>query len=170
MWLEEENVRGFTPWALLMPAVFFLKLTNFLELLNFLRFRNFLAIFLNFFPAKYFKLENRENFPRQNVGKFHLVKVFFFHNFLFFSSILLIPLPLIPFRVYRCIRFRIFLSYCNRLQFTDLCTSLRKKWPYLELFWSKFGKIRTRITPNTDTFHAVCLEFWYLNHESKEEK
>ena len=45
---------------------------------------------------------------------------------------------------------------------------LRKKYPYLELFWSAFsrirteygeilecGKMRTRITPNTDTFHAV---------------
>ena len=52
--------------------------------------------------------------------------------------------------------------------------SLRKKCPYSELFWSVFsriwteyeaslriqcecGKIRTRITPNTDTFHAVDL-------------
>ena len=53
--------------------------------------------------------------------------------------------------------------------------TLRKKCPYSELFWSAFpriwlnterygaslriqseyGKIRTRITPNTDTFHAV---------------
>ena len=45
--------------------------------------------------------------------------------------------------------------------------SLRKKCPYLELFWSTFsriwteygesewGKMRTRITPNTDTFHVV---------------
>ena len=34
---------------------------------------------------------------------------------------------------------------------------LRKKRSYLELFWSQSecGKIRTRITPNTDTFHAV---------------
>ena len=49
---------------------------------------------------------------------------------------------------------------------------LRKKCPYSELFWSVFSriqteyrvsfhiqskcrKIRTRITPNTDTFHAV---------------
>ena len=44
--------------------------------------------------------------------------------------------------------------------------TLRKKSPYLELFWSAFfplsdwirgnaGKMRTRITPNTDTFYAV---------------
>ena len=49
------------------------------------------------------------------------------------------------------------------------CISLRKKCPYSEFFWSifsrirtKYGekrgkcwKIRTRKTPNTDTFHAV---------------
>ena len=55
--------------------------------------------------------------------------------------------------------------------------SLRKKSPYSELFWSIFfphfpafsispysvrmwenaGKIRTRITPNTDTFYAVSI-------------
>ena len=43
--------------------------------------------------------------------------------------------------------------------------SLRKKRPYSELLWllwsafpriqSKCGKMRTIITPNTDTFHAV---------------
>ena len=46
---------------------------------------------------------------------------------------------------------------------------LRKKCPYSELFWPVFsriwteyhiqsecGKIRTRITPNTDTFHTVA--------------
>ena len=40
-----------------------------------------------------------------------------------------------------------------------LCTrSLHEKCPYLEFFWSVFYrivKIRTRKTPNTDTFHAV---------------
>ena len=43
--------------------------------------------------------------------------------------------------------------------------SLRVKFPYSELFWSAFssirneyGKIRCRITPNTDTFHA----FYYF--------
>ena len=44
----------------------------------------------------------------------------------------------------------------------------RQNYPYFELFWSVFsrirteyGKIRTRITPNTDTFHALqfCLIF-----------
>ena len=51
-------------------------------------------------------------------------------------------------------------------------TTLRKKYPHSELFWSVFshilteyretrsiqskcGKIRTRITPNKDTFHEV---------------
>ena len=34
---------------------------------------------------------------------------------------------------------------------------LRKKCPYSELFWSECGKIRTRITPNTDTFYVVYL-------------
>ena len=37
----------------------------------------------------------------------------------------------------------------------DFMKNLRKKRPYPELFWSESGKIRTRITPNTDTFHAV---------------
>ena len=36
-------------------------------------------------------------------------------------------------------------------------TTLRKKCPYSELFWSERGKIRTRITPNTDTFYAVSV-------------
>ena len=35
--------------------------------------------------------------------------------------------------------------------------SLRKKWPYSELFWSLFSRIRTRITPNTDAFYAVIV-------------
>ena len=47
--------------------------------------------------------------------------------------------------------------------------ALRKKCPYSELFWSVFSriwteyeeirsiKIRTRITPNTDTFYAVTV-------------
>ena len=37
----------------------------------------------------------------------------------------------------------------------NLTQSLRKKCPYSELFWSVFSRIRTRITPNTDTFHAA---------------
>ena len=42
--------------------------------------------------------------------------------------------------------------------------SLPEKCPYSELFWSAFSRIqsecremRTRITPNTDTFYAVIL-------------
>ena len=66
--------------------------------------------------------------------------------------------------------------------------SLRKKWPYSELFWSAFflyfplafglntenispysvrmrenvGKMRTRITQNTDTFYAVKVQVFTL--------
>ena len=36
--------------------------------------------------------------------------------------------------------------------------SLRKKFPYSELFWSKCGKIRTSITPNMDTFYTVDVK------------
>ena len=39
---------------------------------------------------------------------------------------------------------------------------LRERSPYLELFWSKCGKIQTRITTNTDTFYAV-----YMNLDKK---
>ena len=56
-------------------------------------------------------------------------------------------------------------------------STLRKKCPHSELFWSECGKMRTRITPNIDTYHAVytailteihyktwalaMLEWWY---------
>ena len=33
--------------------------------------------------------------------------------------------------------------------------SLPKKSPYSELFWAAFSRIRTRMTPNMDSFHAV---------------
>ena len=70
--------------------------------------------------------------------------------------------------------------------------SLCKKCPYSELFWSTFsrirteygeicrisriqtesGKIRTRITPNTDTFHAVVMYhfiacYWHMTKVRK---
>ena len=32
-----------------------------------------------------------------------------------------------------------------------------KKCPYSEFFWSECGEIRTRNTPNTDTFHACYI-------------
>ena len=35
--------------------------------------------------------------------------------------------------------------------------TLRKKCRYSELFWPAFFPIRTRITPNTDTFYTVLL-------------
>ena len=59
---------------------------------------------------------------------------------------------------------------CNWIHWIRISTnsdwySLRKKCPYSEFFWSVFsriqsecGKVRTRITPNTDTFHAVTKE------------
>ena len=34
---------------------------------------------------------------------------------------------------------------------------LRNRCPYSELFWSSFSRIRTRITPKTDTFYAVSV-------------
>ena len=54
---------------------------------------------------------------------------------------------------------------------------LRKKCPYSELFWSAFsriysvslriqsecGKMRTRLSPNTNTFHPVWLGFYKNN-------
>ena len=63
--------------------------------------------------------------------------------------------------------------------FFELCISLREKCPYSDFFWSVFsrirteygeyilrnqskcGKIRTRKTPNTDTFHAIIYLFIY---------
>ena len=46
---------------------------------------------------------------------------------------------------------------------------MHKKCPYLELRWSIFShirieyvKMRTRITPNTDTFYAVYMLSWFL--------
>ena len=48
--------------------------------------------------------------------------------------------------VIKCVRF-----------FIRKCHTVRKKCLYSELFWSKCGKIRTRIAPNTDTFHAVTV-------------
>ena len=52
---------------------------------------------------------------------------------------------------------------------TFLTPSLRKKCPYSELFWSVFsriqsnyGKIRTRITLTTDTFHTVLDTHTYV--------
>ena len=34
---------------------------------------------------------------------------------------------------------------------------LREMYLYSEFFWSVFSRIRTRKTPNTDTFHAVYV-------------
>ena len=34
-------------------------------------------------------------------------------------------------------------------------TPLYEKYPYSELFWFECQKMRTKMTPNTDTFYAV---------------
>ena len=56
------------------------------------------------------------------------------------------------------------LSPCTfpRLLLEDSFLSPRKKWPYSKLFWSacpriqsECGKMWTRITPNTNSFHIV---------------
>ena len=71
---------------------------------------------------------------------------------------------------------QIILQYYNMtclIGSNDLRNSLTllKKWPYSELFWSAFsphfpysvrmrenaGKMRTRVTPNTDTFYPVYV-------------
>ena len=71
------------------------------------------------------------------------------------------------------IKFHSFKQYLHDV-FEDALTSinfpirtftLRKKFPYLELFWSEVslriqsecGKMQTRITPKLDTFHAVLM-------------
>ena len=60
----------------------------------------------------------------------------------------------------------LFTSYfiLSFLTVVKLVLPLREKCPYSELFWSAFPciqtgyvKTRTRITPNTYTFHAVSL-------------
>ena len=54
----------------------------------------------------------------------------------------------------------------QRVSYKTKCVSLREKCPYSELFWSKCGKIRTRITPNTDTFYPVCINWWCTHSKS----
>ena len=54
-----------------------------------------------------------------------------------------------------------------------MTSSLRKKCPYSELFWSVFSRIRTRITPNIDTFHVVhyrpfLVKFPSISEDSQE--
>ena len=56
---------------------------------------------------------------------------------------------------------------CNKYNTCIIRLVIRKKWPYSELFWSVFwvslriqsewGRMRRRITPNTDTFCTVQL-------------
>ena len=42
---------------------------------------------------------------------------------------------------------------------------LREKCPYSEFFRSTFSRIRTRKTPNTDTFHRVLLTPYQTNNK-----
>ena len=39
----------------------------------------------------------------------------------------------------------------------DILSTRRKNCPYFPSIQSECGKIRTRITPNTDTFHVVIV-------------
>ena len=48
----------------------------------------------------------------------------------------------------------------NILSSPNYLLTLREKCPYSELFWSECGKMRTRITPNTDTFYTVSNIFF----------
>ena len=48
-----------------------------------------------------------------------------------------------------------------------LTTSLLEKCPCSELFWSSFSSIRTRITPNKDTFYAVLfVRLFFYSHKN----
>ena len=65
-------------------------------------------------------------------------------------------------------------QFIEPLVLNEAFTLLRKKCRYSELFWSVFfpypvqmrenaGKMRTRITPNTDSFYAVLLnKIWWV--------
>ena len=62
--------------------------------------------------------------------------------------------------------FSLKLSSPHTLQFR----TLRRKFPYLELFWfavsciwTEYGEIWSRITPNTDIFHAMGRTWISLN-------
>ena len=41
----------------------------------------------------------------------------------------------------------------------ECSVTLRKNCSCSELFWSAFSRIRTRVTPNTDTFYAVLGKY-----------
>ena len=73
---------------------------------------------------------------------------------------------------YICIHIFTFFAHIYMHRDIYINVSLRKKCPYLGLFWFTFsriwtrygislriqsvcGKMQTRITPNTDTFHAA---------------
>ena len=56
-----------------------------------------------------------------------------------------------------CSYYCFFLKTRNCLNKLNWRYSLRKKCPHSELFWSECGKMRTRITLYTNTFHAVDI-------------
>ena len=45
----------------------------------------------------------------------------------------------------------------QKVQRLSIFSPLHKKCQYSELFWSLFSRIRTRTTPNTDTFYEVLI-------------
>ena len=57
--------------------------------------------------------------------------------------------------LYRCLLHAIFTGLKNDNINKWRKPALRKNIPYSELFWSEYGKTRTRITPNTYAFHSV---------------
>ena len=61
------------------------------------------------------------------------------------------------------VMFREFFWGCHLMQSGSpkcwlLRVSMREKCPYREFLWSECRKIRTRKTPNTNTFHAVYFK------------
>ena len=47
--------------------------------------------------------------------------------------------------------------------FSALCSTMRERCPYSELFWSVFSRVRTTISSNTETFYAVQLYQWNIS-------
>ena len=47
------------------------------------------------------------------------------------------------------------ITSCTYKKKMECSVTLRKNCSCSELFWSAFSRIRTRVTPNTDTFYAV---------------
>ena len=57
-------------------------------------------------------------------------------------------------------------TFVAEITFKDMVllkVSQREKCPYSEFFWFVFSHIRTRKTPNTDTFCVVNTFVWGMN-------